>query len=281
MKILVHANCQNRPIADLFEAARPDIEVLRIPPIHLLTKDHVERVQSAAKLADYILMQPMSDVFGEFGSSGIKAVATGKLVTFNSIYFSGPFPYLTYLRKPEGGSVVGPLIDYHDSRILRAYISGKTQSECLASFDEESEPFCRSTYEKSISELKGREAGVDIKLVRMIEENISNKCLFYTFNHPSNDILWEVVKQFLAIAGEPVPDGDVPSGAHRLDKIIAKSGPKLESMYGITSRDNYILDGAEIHSTDIIDRYYKIYDETPDIVSIAARNQITSDQVFA
>jgi hypothetical protein len=128
-------------------------------------------------------------------------------ISFPSIYFDGYFPSLMYLRKPEGGTLKGVIGDFHDMRVVKAFLKGKSVEETLSELTmlkELSE--VKSQFAGSLQRLGEREKELDIKTADFIFENSLEKRLFYVFNHPSNDVLLNVARQFCSLLDIEVED---------------------------------------------------------------------------
>jgi hypothetical protein len=54
---------------------------------------------------------------------------------------------------------------------------------------------------KSLDDLKAREQGLDVIVSDLIERNWRSKHLFFTFNHPTSNLLLPIAQRLLAHAG--------------------------------------------------------------------------------
>ncbi|AQA17035.1 hypothetical protein BST95_01210 [Halioglobus japonicus] len=277
MKIAIFANCQAEALAILVDGIyTPRFEVIFRKPTFLWEDCDETAVNSALADADILLYQPhiahtwlpswkTSDYWTR------TTVAT-QIISFPSIYFSGYSPELTYVRKPDGSHLNNGLCDYHDKRIIYCYLMGLPEYETarlLGDFQLHRETV-RRNIELSLEELERREneQNLSVRLKHYIAENCFHDRLFFTFNHPSNKILYEVVKQLLSKLGlEHTPIPSVPHELLGFD-IFPLQNEVRDSLQAcsIRSEHDYVIQGNPMSTLEIVQRYYQIYRDNQQIV---------------
>ena len=137
IRISVIANCQAGPIGWRLLSIAENLEIVRIPPVHTIAaKDHARHIDELAK-ADVIIHQPIGETFGPLSTRSLQSNFSAKtLVSFPAIYFAGTIPQLAYLRIPGGGTLKGPLGDYHDRRIVSGFLNGNDPADVDAWLDD-------------------------------------------------------------------------------------------------------------------------------------------------
>jgi hypothetical protein len=251
-----------------------EIDIIRCPPVHTISKDRIPEIFSLLSQTDIVLHQPISESFGVISSNSILSRFPGKTyLSFPSIYFSGLFPQLGYLRLPSGGTLVGPLGEYHDMRILRAFqnkIPPKESIELISNDD-----FCyRSHYISSFAESKNREASTDISVMSTIEALLPERPCFYTFNHPDNLVLYHIATAALARLGVPYDSSKPPRIRPFLDNIIAPIPRSIISLIGANwSRSFYSSNGNRLEFADLVHDFYDLYTNVPDLSSLVESNK--------
>jgi hypothetical protein len=259
----------------MIETARPDVQVLRIAPVHKLTEDDRSNVEAAVKQADVVLSQPIGESFGPFSTEALMGLSgTRDWTFFPSIYFGGLFPYLQYLRT-NPGTLLGPLGEYHDRRIALSFLQGKDAAACEKTLHEENEEICRAHLRSSIEESRRREENIEIKVMDFIEETMTKSRPCHTFNHPSNLVMWHVIDQFLDKLSMPAVAGSKPPKNPWLDETVAAIPPELSRIAGLDYIEpTYAFQKKPISDGELITGFYEIYRNTPDIESIMASNGV-------
>ncbi len=212
-RVVVWGNCQAAPLGDLLRAPldRLGFEVVDLPPVYLLTSDEVADVH--ALLADTALLvsQPIRDEYRVPGCATATLAgllpASGRVVTFPLVYYSGSLPYQVTANDADGTRVGAPLTDYHDLRLLLAASRGLTAADVLADWPS-SAPVeaVRAHAVASLAELRLRERSCDI----VVSDLVADPAAMFTLNHPNNAVLGEVARRVLAVVDPDSPAVTIP-----------------------------------------------------------------------
>ncbi|QJU57623.1 hypothetical protein HL653_07315 [Sphingomonas sp. AP4-R1] len=195
-------NCQAQALEAIF-AIHSDWEIRRLPPVFELTDGDRAAIMDACSSSDVIFAQRIRDDYPlEFVRTGELKSAFPNVISWPNIYFSGYFPDIEYIYLDDIGKLVGPLDDYHPMMIYRSYIQGLGVEECLARYSlEHFSDAYPDPIEQSLAELRAREGDTDLKISDFIDNNLSLRKLFYTVNHPSNYLLFEMAKRMAEAMG--------------------------------------------------------------------------------
>ncbi|MBD1194712.1 MAG: hypothetical protein H9532_11370 [Vulcanococcus sp. Clear-D1] len=193
-------------------------------------------------------------------------------ILFPSIYFGGLFPHLTYLRQQNRAMLRGPLTDYHDRRIINAYMLGLSAAECAISMEERDVISCRQHFSACVRESSFREASLPIKVMHYVIDNFHSSRTFHTFNHPSNDVMWHVVRQFLALLGLSMSVERPPVNQYLNDVTAAISLEMAEAVGLKFVDDEYSSHGVTIPRISLIEQFFRLYDSVADFPALCSAN---------
>ncbi|WP_298637058.1 WcbI family polysaccharide biosynthesis putative acetyltransferase [uncultured Umboniibacter sp.] len=287
-KVVVVGNCQARPIAALLEQMSDQVEVIKVAIVHLLNKTNEEEYRQAFRDADFIIAQLVAPNYPcEFVRTvALKELYPKKVITIVNLFYAGYTPDWFYIRRPNFGTLRGPMGDYHNKTIFKAWLERKTKSEAMALVTDKS--FNSQEYlpivHKSLVELKNREQEADVKIAYYIEENYLKRRLFFTFNHPSKELLVEYTKQVLIFLDIIVTvDSDIDM-REPLNQFIPQVNVAVP--ISIDRADNYkgssvlTVDGwnVDVHGSEIyslrglVDVFYSIYSQNETELDLLSKN---------
>lgn len=194
-------------------------------------------------------------------------------MSFPSVYFAGTLPHLAYLRLPGGGTLKGPLGDYHDLRILKAFQGGQQQGECLSNLDD-FEVDIKAHYGACLEESMRRDALTDIPVMELVQDRIQEHQTFYTFNHCDNAVLWSVAQQTVSKLGVAIDGQAKPPQSKLLGGVIAGIPRSVTEGLGFAwHNDTYIVSGARIPNKDLVAGFYTLYEEIGNFETILNHNR--------
>jgi hypothetical protein len=204
MNFTVIANCQAGPIGLIISALSQKLKYQRIKPIHQLETSDLVDFDKIIDNSDIIIHQSISSIFSDFAIEKIKLRFPDKLyISFPSLFFLGYWPGMMYLRKPSGGTMQGVLGDYHFRTVVSSFLEGKSVSQTLKIFSEQS--LDNDFFDREFLKLDTREESLDVKSSKFLIENFQQIKLFHVMNHPSNYLLIYIAMQILKCL-EIIPD---------------------------------------------------------------------------
>jgi hypothetical protein len=222
-KVVVVGNCQARPIADLLVKMSTEIEVIKVAIVHLLNSDQEDEYLPFFEDADFIITQLIQSNYPcDFVRTNVlKEKYNDKVVTIINLFFSGYTPDWIYVRLPGKGTLKGPMGDYHNKTIMECWSAGMSvqkTAEVLSDVEFNSSRYS-DTVLKSLAELNKREKFVDVKICDFINDNYLSKRLFFTFNHPTLELLVEYAQRIIKFLSLSISCNQ-PMIREPLDQII-------------------------------------------------------------
>lgn len=235
-KVCFLGNCQAQHLESMLATGRNDIEILRLAPVFMMTGEDHGPVYEKLAAADLVFAQRISDEFKMdwLSSNAIRSEFGSKTVVWPNIYFDGYFPGAGYIYLHEWGKLLSPLLEYHFTPLLNAFKAGKGVDEAIAAFAGEGifanggDPFA-----ESLDQLRAREADTDVAISDVIEEQVTTSRYFYTPNHPTNELLGEMLRKLTTAVGLST---DIEKGVamrYRLDEIYIAASPAVVARYGL------------------------------------------------
>lgn len=272
MKLLVYGNCQANPLASLMAIANPELEPVRCPAVHTLKPHQAEQVRAGIAEAEVIVHQPISEKFGPVSSEALKAEFPDKTwISFPSIYVGGLFPQLFYMRRPGKPTMQGPLKDYHDRRIVEAFLAGESVDQAAARLHEPGD--YRADFEESFANAAEREAHLDVKVMDIIRELLPRIRPLHTFNHPNNAVLWAAALRALALLGLKPAPGAVPPTKDFCSGMTAMVPRSVRDLCGANwTSDAYVREGETLDDRALVEDFYRTYEAEPDFEQVYRNN---------
>lgn len=267
-------NCQSLPMQALTRSLCNDVTVIEMPPVHLMKPKDLLDAVNRCEQADVIIHQPLGGTFGPIASTSLRAALPNKtFVSFPSIYFGGLFPQLTYLRQPDGPVLWGPINDYHDARIIAAYLASESTETCLERVLDD-DPAMISFFEKAFEDSVEKERGCDIKSMDVMMSMMPSASPLYTFNHPQNAVLWAVIERTFQHAGLGLPDGTpvLPEREFLSNTRAAIPNTIPKNLGHAWRRPEYSLWEDAKPMPDLIKEYYELYDTISDFAALCRHN---------
>lgn len=286
IKVAVIGNCQARPIAKIMQSLSSQIEVTTTGIVHLLKNEERSIYEQGLRIADFIFAQRVADDYPctFVRSDNLKNKWGDKVSVWPNLYYRGYNPELRYLRIFKRQQLRGPLGDYHIQTFLEGWknhLSVKDTLNLHNSMDYNREKYGRVP-EDSLAELREREKDCDIKISSYIEERFRRKRLFFTFNHPTLDLLLLTTRALIDNAGiyterieyfdrfEPLGQLQLPPNpwvvknyGMDLDDVNVWKGLKVKEIKG-----NVVITGKshQFHDEEIVDIFFQIYSANKDII---------------
>jgi curved DNA-binding protein CbpA len=273
-------NCQAQALEALVAHLQGEVNVVRLPPNFMLSEIDQDHVVGVFDRCDYIFHQrvaaeyPVDFVRGDW----IKQHYGKKSISWPNIYFDGYFPGLRYLYDNHGQKIVGPIGDYHFPEVMHGW-KNSLSAEQVANYFQYSEPLQGweappTPVEESLSQLSLREQDVDCSISDFISERFQSTRLFYTMNHPTNEVLGEMLYRLFKYSGLPVfTRENLQTFPYTLNEIIipisshfvTRYRPKFDEDYKIKT---FTLDDARnknaqsMNWQEISLKFYEIYNDS-------------------
>lgn len=250
MKVAVIGNCQARPLAAYLAAMCRDIELLPETIVHLsgpaTASSDLERLDKA----DLLVAQSVQDGYlaGHLTTNALRARYPSKVLVWPNLFFSGNCADIAYLTTQENQRLVGPLGVYHNRFIFELWKEGVEEPSVIGALDDLYDRRAMDlsdSVEKSLSELRRRDEGSDVHIVDHIAAHWQRKRLFFTFNHPTAELLIELGRQIAEAAAIPRQlDVDPAFEPEPLNPIVPATSKRLASILGLGYRANTTSKGV-------------------------------------
>lgn len=271
-KVLILANCQGQALYSLLKK-NPDFikqfELIHIDPIHLLKIQDSERILSIIATLDVIIYQPIGSNYGVFASDNIlkHLKLNAKAISFPVAYFTGYNPEVIYLKNFDGKKVSVPF-DYNDLNIMRMFAEKLSIPEIVNHLESNtfySQEFLERNCELSLNTLAEREKGLDIRITPFIENNYKSKRLFFSMNHPSNEVLFEIVQQLFELLG--LQEARTP---HLANELLGRTRlylyPSVLKNFDLFSDNQIIIDNVKFSLENYVRECYTTYIDNRDLI---------------
>ncbi|MGB2712459.1 MAG: WcbI family polysaccharide biosynthesis putative acetyltransferase [Conexibacter sp.] len=210
-RAVVVGNCQAKALELLLntnEAFAARFEFVSFPAVHEIPDELVPELHRAVAGAALLIVQRVDEGYRDgvgLGTETLARVAGGAMVLrWPSVYWAGYVPDLFYLRDAAGGPVVDGPFDYHDRVILEAYAAGEDVARTCALLADPERPSGAAAWAaQATAELDVRGRDCQIQVASYIAERFREQLLFFTMNHPANQLLGHMAQQVVQLLALP------------------------------------------------------------------------------
>lgn len=237
IKIAIVGNCQARPMAQIIATLCSNIEVVTIAIVHLLKNEEKKNFDRSFQIADFIFAQRVADNYPctFVRTDDLKNKYGKKVIVWPNIFYRGYNPELIYLRNVDRQPLAGPLGDYHNQTFVEGWKNGIGTEETLKLH--RSIDYNRDKYgnvpSDSLAELSMRETDCDITISKYIEKRLNRSRLFFTFNHPTLELLVYVAKALVDHVGIRHQQFRLPDNSEPLGLVQPPPNPWVRQHYGL------------------------------------------------
>lgn len=277
VSIAIVGNCQAVLLQKLIPLLRPNIEVIPIKGVYLLTENERADFEKAIGTADIVLSHPIGghNRISYCRNENVRDLSRNRMLTFSNIYFTGYEPSGCHLSLPSGERLTGPLDGFHIKPIVDAYLAGQPQSDALRSWQELPDAYVRLV-NKSLSNFGHRDKTNDIKFSETIRNRFRTRRIVGTMHHPLTWFLVEMAESILRQIRLP-PTERIASDAldihYQLTGVVPAISPRLHSVLGLRFQRETLTRGfaftenryvshmpAYYTETALVDEFYRNYD---------------------
>lgn len=285
MKIIFIGNCQAQALTQITHYLGVDAELEIVPPVFDLGGFNTQEVKDKIYSSDVVFSQRVNEDYpAEFVRPSVLRKDLGsRAVIWPNIYFDGYFPGVRYVYAQSGGKVTGPLSDYHFLQIQKAYKDGLSPTDAWEAFTspEPSDLLPADPVADSIANLRHREQNSDFGISDFIEANYARSKLFYSMNHPTDEVLQEALRRMVETAGVdlkiPAYDPALLNGyPYSLSEIDLPILPFVQQLHNTPASPLDTIVGRElafngkVHSAstekkaytgpELVEAFYKVYE---------------------
>lgn len=271
MKVLVYANCQSTAIGMMLGRLL-DAEIIKVPAVQNIPLGEKQAFMAKVAEAGIVVHQPIGAGFVASTDELRDTFPDKTFVSFPSVYFAGLFPQVCGLKHFEYGTINGPLVAYHDARIARSFLRGHTIAECISGLNEH-DPSLLAHFDPMFAEAETREAELDVQCMDIVRDEFRNQQLFYTFNHPTNFLLFGIASRIARVLGKTPTSSVEDFPKPFLNGTIAAVPSTIAEHYDLAWRQPlYALGTNEIPDDKLVEDFYHTYSGFEDFAEVCRRN---------
>ena len=232
MRVAVVGNCQARMIAHALATFGEGVEITSVAIVHLLQSAQVEEYRAAFEEADVIVAQLVADNYHcDFVRTKVLIERYGdKVLSVVNLFYEGYTPDWHYIRDVDRRPLGGAMGDYQNATILSAWTAGESVERAAAlmgDLDYNRERY-GAAIERSLDELRRREADAHVPICDVIESLRFERRLFFIVNHPAACLFRELASRLLARMGVEERGRDTVM-AEGLDQIVPLANPVMRT----------------------------------------------------
>ena len=270
-KAAILANCQGQSIAHLLkknDVFAKAFDLLPLNPIHLLKESDAPKIHELVSSLDLLIHQPIGPHYGVFSSDNIvKSMKPDSCsISFPVLFFSGYNPETVYMKNIAGKTIQE--MGYNDLNIMKLFLAGFSPQDIvdqIISEDFYSHAFILNNYEQSINSLKEREKDLDVKISQFINNFAKERRLFFSMNHPTNEVLQKVTAQILSLLSIPFVNLNLPK--ELLGKTRLFVYPSVRNILGLSWNDSIMVDLKSYTLEDYVARFVTLYEKNIELVT--------------
>ena len=252
MKVAIVGNCQARPIGNLIKAMCPSVDVLPEIIVHLSNSDLERSELNILDSADIILAQTVHSGYHatHLITAELKKRYLGRVLSWPNLFFTGNSPDLVYVTSVCQTRLVGPLGVYHNKLVFECWRNAIDLSCANEELDKTYKLYKDQLLESvscSLNEFCRRNDETDVSLAEYVSENWRKRRLFFTFNHPTAELLIVLSKKLVELMGlSSVADYDVKLESEPLDLIVPPTINAIVGLLGLEYKSSEISKGVTL-----------------------------------
>lgn len=252
----------------------------------MLKNEEKANFDRAFRMSDFIFAQRVAENYPctFIRTDDLKKKWGAKIIVWPNIFYRGYNPELIYLRIPNSHTLRGPLGDYHNQTFLECWKNGLSIADTLNFHNSIDYNFKKygDIPAYSLAELRGREADCDIKISKYIKKSLNQRRLFFTFNHPTIELLSYTAKSLINSAGVKPDKIDAIGSSEPLGQVQPPTNPWVSKSYGFDIDADNVWKGFtvkgingnvvtigkshEYSNEEIVEVFFQIYSANKNII---------------
>ncbi len=258
---LVHGNCQAESLRIVLDG--PGLATVRMPPVHELGAGDLPHLARWLARATVLVSQPVRDGYRglPLGTAELAgALPPGaRVLRIPVIRVAGLYPTHAIVRPPSDPSLVPPVVEYHDLRVL-------AEAAGLPALPPLRPAMVRAVARLSQDALRAREAAHGTLVVSDLFDAPAFAQM-RTLNHPGNPVWSAVAARVRSTLGLPPHDGD--PGRPLLDRVHAPREAAVVEAFGldVAPTADWLLDGERVPGAAVREAHLRWYAAHPDAVA--------------
>lgn len=270
---LVVGNCQAESLRIFLDGA--GLTTVRMPPVHELTAADLPQLGRWLGRAGLLVSQPVRDDYHDLplGTAQLAAMLPreARVVRVPVVRFAGLYPAHVIVRPPSDVSLVPPLVEYHDVRLIAEAAGRPLPGGALTP------AVVRSVAEQSLAELRKREVAHDSVVASDLFEvgagadgaGTPRFDQMRTLNHPGNPVWTALASRVRERLG--LPEHVVDPGRPVLSSVHAPREQAVIDAWGLDDEatDHWVVGGERVDADEVRRAHLAWYAEHPDAVEAA------------
>lgn len=256
---LVHGNCQAEALRVLLAPALPDLQAVRVPPVHELTASDLPHLDALLRRARLLVAQPVRPGYRDLplGTAEVAARCAAEVVVVPAVRISTVHPFQAIVRDPEDPSRPPPVVAYHDLRTLAVAAGARPRRVAAQAL--------LDVGQAAVDELARRERHTDVGVSDVVAG--LGTAATWTINHPGNAVLQVLVTRVLARLGRVGVVTD--PGRDLLGSVKAPLEEQVLSARGLTDtpREHWLVEGRQISDEEVRAAQMSWYAAHPRVVA--------------
>jgi len=279
---LVVGNCQAESLRIFLEGG--GLTTVRLPPVHELTRDDLPQLGRWLARARLLVSQPVRDDYHglPLGTAQLAAglAPEARVVRVPVVRFAGLYPAHVIVRPPSDVSLVPPLVEYHDVRLIAEAAGTPLPDDALTP------SVVRSIAESSLAELRKREAAHDTVVASDLfvpgggdgpgadagdgpGADVPRFDQMRTLNHPGNPVWTALAARVRDRLG--LSEHVVDPGRPVLSSVHAPRERAVVDAWGLADEptDHWVVGGERLGADEVRRAHLAWYADHPDAVAAA------------
>lgn len=263
---LLVGNCQAESLRVMLDGG--GLATVRLPPVHELDAGDLPHLARWLARADVLISQPVRDGYRglPLGTAELAAQLDphARVVRVPVIRFAGLYPAHAIVRPPSDPSLVPPVVEYHDLRVLAEAAARRAHAAPPAAALTPDR--VRAIAEHSLGHLRLREAAHATVVVSDLFARPSFAQM-RTLNHPGNSVWARLAERVRDRLG--LPPHAVDPGRELLDAVHAPREPAVIDAFGLDDepRADWLVGGERVLAAAVREAHLRFYAEHPDAVA--------------
>ncbi len=257
---LVTGNCQAESLRIMLDGG--GLRTVRMPAVHELVASDLPCLDRWLARAAVLITQPVRDDYRglPLGSAQLSARlgAGARTLRVPVIRFAGLYPAHAIVRPPSDPSLVPPVVEYHDLRVLAEAVGLRARPRLDVTA-------VRAIAAHSLDQLRAREQAHGTVVVSDLFERPSFAQM-RTLNHPGNPVWTTLAARVRAALG--LPEHTVDPGRPLLDSVHAPREAAVLSAWGLDEpeRPHWLVAGQVVEAEAVREAHLAWYAKHPDAV---------------
>lgn len=204
--LLFAGNCQTPVLAEILNNS-PDFAAKYFAycykGVHVCSQNELVKLAETLECFDGLVTQSLfSENFGALRTAEVRNTYRGRLVTIPTCWFN--VLSLDAFRLSQSRKEITPDANMHSLFLAQAFLDGLSEEHAV-SFHHEANLFTtellQNRFQEAVHELQRRENELDIAISDYILDSFTTRRLFYSYNHPSLDLLLNICASLAGILG--------------------------------------------------------------------------------